>query len=146
MSNRNPFFSSLIDEIDLEKPKLCCRRKTTHQKQIDLDVYVKIEMLGVPKKNIEKYGAVSAQTAKTMAQGVCKITGASIGISATGIAGPSGGTKTKPVGLVYLGIADDRGVKALKYQMPGTRDLIKRRTSEAALYLLWRNLKQSRFD
>lgn len=102
---------------------------------------VKIDTLGVPKKTIEKYGAVSAQTAKAMAQGVRKITGASIGISATGIAGPGGGTKTKPVGLVYLGIAEGRGVKAFKFQMPGTRDLIKRRTSEAALYLLWRNLK-----
>jgi nicotinamide-nucleotide amidase len=102
---------------------------------------VKIDILGVPKKIIKKYGAVSSQTAKAMAQGVRKVTGASIGISATGIAGPGGGTKKKPVGLVFLGITDNRGTKALKFQMPGTRELIKRRTSEAALFILWQRLK-----
>ena len=79
--------------------------------------------------------------AEAMAEGIRRRAGATYGLSITGVAGPTGGTEEKPVGLVYLGIADNKVVKAFKFQMPGTRDLIKRRTSEAALFLLWRMLK-----
>lgn len=60
--------------------------------------------LGVPHEMIKNFGAVSEETARAMAEGVCKRTGAYIGISATGIAGPGGGTPEKPVGLVYIGV------------------------------------------
>lgn len=64
----------------------------------------KERLLGVPRPMLASYGAVSSQVAQAMAEGVCRKTGATIGISATGIAGPGGGTKEKPVGLVYIGV------------------------------------------
>ncbi|HIP86524.1 MAG TPA: CinA family protein [Aquifex sp.] len=66
---------------------------------------VKEKLLGVKRETLDKWGAVSAQTAKEMAEGVKKLLGTDIGISTTGIAGPSGGTETKPVGLTYFGIS-----------------------------------------
>lgn len=65
---------------------------------------IKQEFLGVPAQVLEEYGAVSAQTALWMARGIKKLSGADIGVSVTGIAGPTGGTKEKPVGTVYAGI------------------------------------------
>ncbi len=65
---------------------------------------IKVKVLGVREETLQKYGAVSAQTAAEMAAGVRRISGADIGISVTGIAGPGGGSAEKPVGLVYLGI------------------------------------------
>jgi len=64
-------------------------------------------LLGVPHRLLVSHGAVSAQVAQAMAEGVCHKTGATIGISATGIAGPDGGTEEKPVGLVYIGVCMD---------------------------------------
>ncbi len=65
----------------------------------------KMKLLGVKTETLEKYGAVSEQTAKEMAQGVRELSGADIALSLTGIAGPGGGTEEKPVGLVYLGVS-----------------------------------------
>ena len=65
----------------------------------------KMKLLGVKQETLEKFGAVSEQTAMEMAEGVCRLSGADIGLSLTGIAGPTGGTEEKPVGLVYLGVA-----------------------------------------
>lgn len=70
---------------------------------------IKMKVLGVKKETLEKFGAVSKQTAGEMAAGVRKISGADIGVSVTGIAGPGGGTEQKPVGLVYVGI-DSKGL------------------------------------
>jgi len=64
----------------------------------------KIEILKVPKKIISKYGAVSEECCLSMVKNLSKISKASISISITGIAGPNGGTKSKPVGLVYIGV------------------------------------------
>lgn len=64
----------------------------------------KQKLLGVSAQTLAQYGAVSAQTAREMAQGVRRVSGADIGISVTGIAGPDGGTPEKPVGLVYIGV------------------------------------------
>jgi len=61
--------------------------------------------LQIPEKVLEKHGAVSAETAEAMAVGVREIGGVDFGISTTGIAGPTGGTKEKPVGLVYIGVS-----------------------------------------
>ena len=66
---------------------------------------IKINVLGVKRDTIEKYGAVSAQTAGEMAKGALLLSGADIAISTTGIAGPTGGTDKKPVGLVYICVA-----------------------------------------
>ena len=65
---------------------------------------VKIEFLNVPKKIINKYGAVSKECCLSMVKNLSKISKASLSVSITGIAGPNGGTKLKPVGLVYIGI------------------------------------------
>ena len=64
----------------------------------------KIKLLKVPKKTITKYGAVSYETCLSMLKNLSKISKANISISITGVAGPNGGTKTKPVGLVYIGL------------------------------------------
>ena len=64
----------------------------------------KVKLLQVPKKTITKYGAVSYETCLSMVQNLSKISKANISISITGVAGPNGGTKAKPVGLVYIGL------------------------------------------
>ncbi len=77
--------------------------------------------LGVPGEILKTFGAVSEETAKAMAEGVCKKTNAKIGISATGIAGPGGGTKTKPVGLVYIGVCVEGETSVRKCELKGNR-------------------------
>lgn len=81
--------------------------------------------LGVSAEILKTYGAVSEQTAKAMAEGVCKKTNAAIGISATGIAGPGGGTKDKPVGLVYIGICVNGVTGVRRCLLKGSRERIR---------------------
>jgi nicotinamide-nucleotide amidase len=100
----------------------------------------KIRTLKVPRKLIEKHGAVSAEVAEAMAIGVKKRAKTDFGISVTGIAGPTGGTEEKPVGLVYIALADDAHVEHRKLMLPGDRHLIRWRASQAALELLRRRL------
>ena len=75
----------------------------------------KIKVLGVSKKIIRKYGTVSEQVCKVMAKNVSKIGKTNIAVSITGIAGPSGGTRKKPVGLVYVGIKKNNKISVKKY-------------------------------
>ena len=75
----------------------------------------KINILKIPKKIVKRYGAVSKQVCLSMVKNVCKLTKSNISLSITGIAGPSGGTKNKPVGLVYVGIKKDDKIKIKKY-------------------------------
>lgn len=81
--------------------------------------------LGVSKTILKAYGAVSEQTARAMAEGVCKKTNARIGISATGIAGPGGGTKDKPVGLVYIGVCIDGETDVRRCLLKGSRERVR---------------------
>ena len=74
----------------------------------------KKKLLGVPDETLKKYGAVSSQTAALMAKGIKKLSRCNIGISVTGIAGPSGGSKEKPIGLVYFGLAKGNKTKTKK--------------------------------
>jgi nicotinamide-nucleotide amidase len=104
---------------------------------------VKQRELGVPASVLSQYGAVSAQTARWMAEGIRRATGADVGLSVTGIAGPSGGTKVKPVGLVYFGIADGTRQVSRRDQFYGDRASIKVQAAQTALdwlrhYLLGR--------
>ncbi len=85
----------------------------------------KIKMLGVDNKTLEAYGAVSEQTAIEMAVGARKASGAKIAVSATGIAGPGGGSKEKPVGLVYIALADENGETCRKLNLDGERNKIR---------------------
>lgn len=84
--------------------------------------------LGVPHEILVNHGAVSEETARAMAEGVCKKTGAYIGISATGIAGPGGGTPEKPVGLVYIGVCVGGKTTVRKCMLHGNRSRVRRMT------------------
>ncbi len=100
----------------------------------------KVKLLGVPEETLREHGAVSAETAKAMAEGVRRVSGADLGLSVTGIAGPSGGTAAKPVGLVYLGLADKTGTVTEELRLRGDRLMIKERAAQNALYLVYRRL------
>ena len=93
----------------------------------------KIDLLGVDKSILKKYGAVSEETAQAMAKNVTNIFASDYGISVTGIAGPAGGTDKKPVGLVYIGFAKNDDVKVKKFHFGTDRKKNKLRTSQAAL-------------
>ena len=95
----------------------------------------KTDLLGVPSETIEKFGAVSAETAAAMAIGARERLGASVGLSATGIAGPGGGTPEKPVGTVWIGVStpDGTAVRKLSLSPTRTRDQI-RKISCTALF------------
>lgn len=94
----------------------------------------KIERLGVSKDTLNKYGAVSYETATEMLKGILKATGADVGIAVTGIAGPGGGTPDKPVGLVYIAIGDKNGyMKVQDYNLLGERTRVQQTASSIAL-------------
>ncbi len=101
---------------------------------------MKTETLGVPDKLIAEYGAVSKEVAESMAHGARMTAQSSIALSATGIAGPSGGTPEKPVGLVWIGYSDEESTFALKFNFGDNRIRFKDRASQAALELLRRKL------
>jgi nicotinamide-nucleotide amidase len=99
----------------------------------------KTEMLGVPVELIARQGAVSKEVAAAMACGIRECANVSVGLSVTGIAGPGGGTETKPVGLVYIGLDDGTGRPMTReFRFHGDRNVIKQRSSQAALDLLRR--------
>jgi PncC family amidohydrolase len=102
----------------------------------------KHELLHVPTNTIANHGAVSKETAEAMARGIQHSSGVTIGVSTTGIAGPTGGTKDKPVGLVYIGLAIDNTVYVEKHLFKEERLGNKERTCNAALQMLLRYLKK----
>lgn len=99
---------------------------------------IKTALLGVPQEMIERCGAVSGEVAEAMARGIKERTGATIGLSVTGIAGPDGGTQAVPVGTVYVGLADDVMTSNRRLVLPGDRHLIRWRASAAALEMVRR--------
>ena len=101
---------------------------------------VKTEILHVAREIVEEKGAVSAECAKAMANGVRTLLDTDIGISTTGIAGPTGGTPEKPVGLVYIAVATKDYVYHKKHIFHGDREGNKREAADAALELLIRYL------
>lgn len=100
----------------------------------------KTRRLGVDAELISRHGAVSAEVAEAMAEGVRLRADTDFGLSVTGIAGPGGGSDEKPVGLVYVALADDAHIEHRKLILPGDRHLIRWRASQAALDLLRRRL------
>jgi PncC family amidohydrolase len=102
---------------------------------------IKELILHVRRETLDRYGAVSEQTAREMAQGVRRSFYTDIGLAVTGIAGPGGGTPGKPVGLVYVALAAPDGEWAERYVWPGNRWENKERSAEAALDLLHRYLE-----
>ncbi|MEN3185479.1 MAG: competence/damage-inducible protein A [Atribacterota bacterium] len=102
----------------------------------------KMEELGVPEEVLETKGAVSEEVACLMAQRVKEKASADIGIGITGIAGPTGATEAKPVGLTYMALADRKGVEVKKYQFGGDRLMNKRFASQFALSMLFLFLRR----
>ena len=102
---------------------------------------LKTKMAGVPQTLIEENGAVSKPVAQALAEGIRKHAGASLGVGITGIAGPSGGTPEKPVGLVYIALADEQGTELREFRFPGNRDRIRQWASQAALEMIRRRLR-----
>tara|TARA_B100000674_G_C37787788_1_gene890274 strand:+ start:181 stop:648 length:468 start_codon:yes stop_codon:yes gene_type:complete len=97
----------------------------------------KMEILKVPKKIIQKHGAVSVQCCLSMVNNLSKISKSKFCISVTGIAGPKGGSKQKPVGLVYIGIKKDKIVKINRYIFKNRgRNFIQKATVNKALKLI----------
>jgi len=103
---------------------------------------VKEEVLGVSHETLQRVGAVSEETALQMARGVRRLLKADIGVAVTGIAGPTGGTPTKPVGLVYVAISTPDYERCEKHIWQGNREENKRLSSEAALKLVHRYLEE----
>ena len=101
---------------------------------------IKEKVLGVSAETLAVLGAVSAETAIQMAEGVKKLSGADIAVSLTGIAGPTGGTAEKPIGLVFMGVCTAENAYAVKLMLGGTnnivnsRDYIRKLASDAALF------------
>ena len=93
----------------------------------------KAEHLGVPLSMIKSHGAVSQQVARRMAQGVRKALHTTFGLSTTGVAGPTGGTKRSPVGRVFIGLSDGRRTCVKKLDLKGSRREIKKKATEEAL-------------
>jgi len=104
----------------------------------------KENLLGVSEKTLTAHGAVSEETAREMAENVRKKAGTDIGLSTTGIAGPTGGTKEKPVGLVYMAISDGHTTQARKFYFRGEREWVRYRASQAALNMIREYLLQVR--
>ena len=99
-----------------------------------------MKILGLDKEGLDEFGAVSKYTARKMAENVKTMFNSSFGLSVTGIAGPNGGTKDKPVGLVYIGLASDKNTIVEKYNFGEDRVLNKIKTSQAALQILRKGL------
>jgi len=97
----------------------------------------KARHLALPLKYIEKHSPVSAQVAGRMARGIRKAFHTTFGLSITGVAGPSGGTKKTPVGLVFIGFSDGRKTIVEREDLKGSRRQIKREATERSLRLLY---------
>lgn len=100
----------------------------------------KESMLGVSRNSIKRYGAVSKQVALEMAKGIKHFACVDIGVSITGIAGPTGGMRKKPVGLVYTALVTDRKRIVREFRFKGSRQDIKFQATQAALDMIRRNI------
>ena len=103
---------------------------------IAYDYAAKTKILGVPSALLKKHGAVSSEVASMMAQGVRKILKTDYGLGVTGIAGPGGATKTKPVGLVFIAVSTRQRTIVKKCLFKGTRLAIKNEAAQTALKML----------
>ena len=96
----------------------------------------KVRLLGVRKETLERDGVVSAECARQMAEGARRRSGADWGVSATGLAGPDGGTAEKPVGTVFVGVSGKKGTIAHALQLSGSRMEIRCQAADCALTAL----------
>jgi nicotinamide-nucleotide amidase len=103
-----------------------------------------MELLGVPAELLERHGAVSEEVAGAMAAGIRRAAGTDLGLATTGIAGPSGGTPEKPVGLCWVGFANGIGVETARFQFGDGRLRFKERASQAALDIVRKHCDRTR--
>jgi nicotinamide-nucleotide amidase len=101
---------------------------------------LKTSFAGVPAELIEKHGAVSREAAAALAEGIRERTGATLGLGVTGVAGPTGGTDAKPVGLVFHALAGDGSTEVVERKFAGDRKRIRRFASQQALDMVRRKL------
>ncbi len=101
---------------------------------------LKTKWLDVSPRDLEEFGAVSQRVAARMARGICESTGADIGLSITGIAGPEGGSLEKPLGTIFLGLFDGTEPKVWEKRLPGGRETVRLRSARLSLDLLRRHL------
>jgi len=106
----------------------------------------KAKHLGIPLDYIRRYGAVSPQVAKKMAQGVRKTFNTTFGLSTTGVAGPTGGTKRSPVGRVFIGLAAGRKAWVRKLDLRGSRREIKKESTRLSLKYLYDFIRKTSYD
>jgi PncC family amidohydrolase len=104
----------------------------------------KMELLGIPEQLLKNYGAVSKQVAAAMAKAIQQRAQVDIGVATTGIAGPTGGTKDKPVGLVFIGVSTKDTVVVKEFLFSGDRLANKDNTCTAALELLLETISQNK--
>jgi len=102
---------------------------------------MKTRWAGVPADLIQAHGAVSKPVAQALAEGVRARAGASIGVGITGIAGPTGGSDDKPVGLVFVALADERGTQVREFHFPGSRDRVRHWATQMALEMVRRRIR-----
>ncbi|MGA2086275.1 MAG: nicotinamide-nucleotide amidohydrolase family protein, partial [Terracidiphilus sp.] len=101
---------------------------------------MKTALVGIPADLIFDYGAVSKEVAEALAIGIRRRTGATLGLGVTGIAGPTGGTESKPVGLVYIALSDAQKTESIERRFRGDRERIRQWTTQQALDLIRRRL------
>ena len=97
----------------------------------------KMKLIGVRKDTLDAFGAVSEQTALQMADGVRKLSGADVSVAVTGIAGPTGGTDEKPVGLVYISVSGKGGTNVHRNVFSGNREQVRNQTVNRAFELVY---------
>jgi nicotinamide-nucleotide amidase len=102
---------------------------------------MKTRWAAVPAELIQTHGAVSQAVAQALAEGVRARAGSSIGLGITGIAGPTGGTSEKPVGLVFIALADERGTQVREFHFPGDRDRVRYWATQMALEMVRRRIR-----
>ena len=102
---------------------------------------LKTRFAGVSPKLLETYGAVSKPVAQALAEGIRQKVQASIGVGITGVAGPGGGTDEKPVGMVFIAVADERGTEVREFRFPGDRERVRLLSSQFALEMLRRRIR-----
>ena len=109
---------------------------------VSYDNSIKAGVLGVKKETLAAHGAVSEETAGEMSVGARRLLGVDFAVSVTGIAGPSGGTQEKPVGLVYISVASPRGCIVSKNLFSGNREEVRLQTVSTALVLLTEEIRK----
>lgn len=97
---------------------------------------VKMNVLGVKKDDLDKYGAVSQAVVESMAIGACRTIGSDFSVATSGIAGPGGGSEEKPVGTVWMATSDGRRTISKKWNFDGNREEIIEKATKSAIFML----------